>query len=155
MRDACGTGFPTCNNFPVVRRSVVATAVPHTIRIGDQAIVAFDLSDIGPAARVALRGRLDAAGVAQIEQKLLAEIASSAKHTVVDLAGVSFISSLGIRMLLGAAETLKPVRASLVLYGAQPLVAESLNLVVKQLLALVGDESQALALLAERDADRK
>lgn len=68
---------------------------------------------------------------------------------------MGFISSLGIRMLLGAADALRPRRATLVLYGAQPLVAESLNLVVKQLIALVSDETQALELLAGRDAERK
>lgn len=115
----------------------------------------FELTDIDAATKLVLRGRLDGAGVAQIEQRLLACIASSAKHTVVDLAGVSFISSLGIRMLLSAVETLRTRQATLVLYGAQPLVAESLDLVVKQLIAIVGEESQALALLAAHDADRR
>lgn len=125
------------------------------MRAGRLAIVEFEFTDIGAAAKVVLHGRLDAAGVGQIEQRLLATVASHARNTVVDLGDVAFISSLGIRMLLGAAEALKPGRATLVLYGAQPLVAESLNLVVKQLIALVGDETRALELLAERDAERK
>lgn len=114
----------------------------------------FELTDIGIATKLVLRGRLDGAGVAQIEQRLLDGIAAAARNTIVDLAGVSFISSLGIRTLLSAAEALRTMRASLVLYGAQPLVAESLNLVVKQLIPLVSVESQALQLLAARDADR-
>lgn len=114
----------------------------------------FELSDIGAAAKVALRGRLDAPGVDRIEARLLSGIVATGKHTVVDLAGVSYISSLGIRMLLGAAEALRPNHAAIILYGAQPLVAESLNLVVKQLIPLVDDESQALERLAVRDADR-
>lgn len=115
----------------------------------------FELTDLGAATQVTLRGRLDAPGAGRIEQRLLEAIAASGKNTLVDLAGVSFISSLGIRLLLSAADALRPRQAVLVLHGAQPLVAESLNLVVKQLIPVASDASQALALLAARDADRR
>jgi anti-sigma B factor antagonist len=108
----------------------------------------FQLDDVGGAIRVALSGRMDAAGVDRIEPRLLAGIVHGGKNVAVDLAGVDFVSSLGIRMLLGAAKALQPRSAKLVLYGARPLVAESLNLAVKGLIPLVADESQALALLA-------
>jgi anti-sigma B factor antagonist len=109
--------------------------------------VEYVLSESGAVTKVALHGRLDAPSVDRIEAGLLASIVAGDRSAMVDLAGVTFVSSVGIRMLLGATEALRQRRARLVLYGAQPLVAESLNLVIKQLIPLVDTESQARALL--------
>jgi anti-sigma B factor antagonist len=107
----------------------------------------YELSKNGGVTKIALRGRLDAPSVERIEADLLASIEAGDRSAMVDLADVTFVSSVGIRMLLGATETLRRRHARLVLYGAQPLVAESLNLVIKPLIPLVDTESQALALL--------
>ena len=106
---------------------------PQAFGQGDQGVVEFEVSDIGAAVKVALHGRLDAPSVDRIETSLLASIVPGGKHTVVDLAGVTFVSSLGVRMLFSATQALRLRQAKLVLYAAQPLVAESLNLVIKQI----------------------
>ncbi|HVA13176.1 MAG TPA: STAS domain-containing protein [Stellaceae bacterium] len=53
-----------------------------------------------------LRGRLDVAGAAAIELKFNAT-AGAKRALVVDLSGVSFIASMGMRLLLIAGKTVK------------------------------------------------
>jgi len=76
---------------------------------------------------VSLSGRLDLPGVQAIELKFLAQTASRRKPAVVDLSGVSFISSMGIRMLLSAAKNLKPAGAKLVALAPSEVVEEALR----------------------------
>ncbi len=52
---------------------------------------------------VALRGRLDTAGAAQIDLAFTAAVATRRLPAIVDLSGVEFISSMGIRMLISVA----------------------------------------------------
>ena len=106
-------------------------------------------ADIGAALKISLSGRLDTAGVDAGEAGFRAAILPAARPTLVDLAAVSFISSLGVRMLLGVAHALRQSGAALVLYAAQPLVAESLARVIGQVIPIVPDEPAALALLQE------
>jgi len=54
---------------------------------------------------IALRGRLDLQGVNAIEPKFTAT-AGSRSSLIVDLAGVTYIASMGMRMLLLAGKTI-------------------------------------------------
>ena len=81
----------------------------------------------GDYAHVALSGRLDVDGVRSIEAKFSAAISSKGKPAIVDLTECSFLSSLGMRMLLGAAKALRAKGSKLVLYNPQPLVLEALQ----------------------------
>lgn len=76
---------------------------------------------------VALVGRLDLAGVQAVELKFNAQIASRKVSGIVDLSGVTFIASLGMRMLLTAAKTIKANGGKLVVVKPQPLVEEALK----------------------------
>jgi anti-anti-sigma factor len=76
---------------------------------------------------VALVGRLDLAGVQAVELKFNAQVASRKVASIVDLSGVTFIASLGMRMLLSAAKTLKANNVKLVVVKPQPLVEEALK----------------------------
>jgi len=65
---------------------------------------------------------------------------------VVDLTGVSFIASLGIRMLLGTARALDRYGAKLALYGANDEVMEIIETTaLTEIIPVVGTEDEAVA----------
>lgn len=103
----------------------------------------------GPVTRVALAGRLDAAGADQIGIRFTAATASAARPAIVDLSQVGFVASMGIRLLISSARALDTKGFKLVLFGAQPHVEEVLlDAAVDQIVPLVADEAAALALAA-------
>jgi len=77
---------------------------------------------------LALAGRLDLAGVQQIEMAFTVQTATRKKPTIVDVAEVTYLSSLGVRMLLGAAKALHGHGHKLVLLNPQPMILEVLQL---------------------------
>ena len=107
----------------------------------------YEITPVGAVTRLCLRGRLDSANVEAMHSQVLDAIVPLGRHTVVDLSAVSFVASLGVRMLISATHALRQQNANVVLYGAPPLVAESLNLVIKQIIPMVATEQEALALL--------
>jgi len=108
----------------------------------------MQMTELGNAARVALVGRLDTSGVDRIETRFTASVVPLGRNTAVDLSGVTFVSSMGLRMLIGTARSLNLKKAKLVLFGAQPLVKESLDHAsLGEVIPIVADETQALALL--------
>jgi anti-anti-sigma factor len=80
----------------------------------------------GGALRIALNGRLDAAGAEGIEAALSAALGDAEGDALIDLAGVSFVGSLGIRLLISEARRVARRGRRLVVCGAQPSVAEVL-----------------------------
>ncbi|MGS0758120.1 STAS domain-containing protein, partial [Roseateles sp. GG27B] len=54
----------------------------------------------GTTVCIRLEGRLDAAGADQIGLRFTAGTASKGRNTMIDLAGVPFIASMGIRLLI-------------------------------------------------------
>jgi anti-anti-sigma factor len=98
--------------------------------------------------RVALRGRLDTPGVDAIETRFNAALLPRAKNAIVDLSEVSFLSSMGLRMLLTAAKGLQRSGARLVLVSSRPLVDEALrHTALHELIPVVADVPAAAALL--------
>jgi len=84
---------------------------------------------------VLLIGRLDTPGVDEIETPLTAHLAPRVARATIDLSQVTFVGSGGIRMFITIARALGRRGGKLVLYGAQPLVAQvfdttSLNTIV-------------------------
>ncbi len=75
---------------------------------------------------VQLDGRLDMAGSMEIEEELLAVVTSNTM-VVIDLAGVTFLASMGLRCLILAAKTVQSRSGQLALARPQPLVAEVLR----------------------------
>lgn len=97
--------------------------------------------------RVALDGRLDAAGTGAIELQLTASIAPAERHVVLDLAAVPFVSSLGIRLLLTLARTLRRRGRHLVIANVQPAVMTVFETVaLATLIPIAADEAEALRL---------
>jgi anti-anti-sigma factor len=76
--------------------------------------------------RLALKGRLDSAGVDRIETRLNAALAHDA-HGVVDLSGVTFLASMGVRMLISGAKMLNRRGKRMVLIAPRPLVDQALR----------------------------
>lgn len=108
----------------------------------------LQMIDLGTASKIALQGRLDTPGVDQIETRFTASVVPLGKHALIDLSGVTFISSMGIRMLIGTARSLNFKKAKMIVFGAQPLVKESLDHVsLSDVIPVVATEAQALELL--------
>ena len=98
--------------------------------------------------KIGLRGRLDTPGVGAIETRFATSAAR--RDAVVDLSGVTFLASMGIRMLISAARSLKLSGHKLVLFGANALVNEVLeNAGLAQIMLIAADENTALQLLAK------
>ena len=98
--------------------------------------------------RLVLTGRLDAAGTETVESGFSAAIGRAARDTVVDMTGVSFVGSLGIRMLIAGARQAGRAGRRLVIFGAQPAVTEIFTTVaLDDLIPVVADEAAALARL--------
>ncbi|MBX9596491.1 MAG: STAS domain-containing protein [Roseomonas sp.] len=110
----------------------------------------FDVVEINDQAnRIVLTGRLDSGTVGAVEIPFTATIAASGRSAVLDLTALEFLSSLGIRLLLSAARVVSRRGGKVVLFGAQPMVAEVLAaMALDQVLPLVATEDEALARLA-------
>jgi anti-sigma B factor antagonist len=81
------------------------------------------IDDQGPTARVALAGRLDIAGADAIALPL-ATLSGAKQSIVIDMAGVTFIASIGLRHLVSAAKALARRGGSIKLVNANPVVVE-------------------------------
>lgn len=99
--------------------------------------------------RLVLKGRLDAAGTEQVEAAFTAQVRGAAGDSLVDLSAVSFVGSLGIRMLIAAARGADRAGRRMVIFGAQPAVAEVFQTTaLDDLIPVATDEAAALARLA-------
>jgi anti-anti-sigma factor len=102
--------------------------------------------------RITLTGRLDTSGVDRIETRLIAALVPGANNAVLDLSQVEFIASMGIRMLIAAARTLKTRQAVLAICGAQDQVRQVFDTVaLSQVIPIYSTEAEALLTLAPRD----
>ncbi|GAC1453155.1 MAG: hypothetical protein PVSMB6_06920 [Steroidobacteraceae bacterium] len=77
--------------------------------------------------KVSLTGRLDTPGVDRTETLLTAHLVPRGARAIIDLSQVEFLGSGGIRMFITIARALGRRGGKLVLYGAQPLVAQVLE----------------------------
>jgi len=94
---------------------------------------------------IELNGRLDTLGVDRVETRFTAASVASHKHALVDLSAVSFISSMGVRMLVAAARAMQQGGHRLALFGAPGLVLETLeNVALDRLMPLSGSQDEAL-----------
>jgi anti-anti-sigma factor len=109
----------------------------------------MESSDINATTRVVrLSGRLGSPEVDKLEIPFTAMTAAAGKHALVDLSAVTFIGSMGIRMLISAARAMQRKGLTLVLFGAQEMVQEVLDQVsLGDIIPLVADEQAALAQL--------
>jgi anti-anti-sigma factor len=107
----------------------------------------IDKTDLGNAVtRLKLAGRLDINGAAMVEIPL-SLAAKNCQRLVIDMAGVSYVSSLGVRHLVMASKILGRDGGKLVLFQVTEPVAEILTTMgITDIIPLTASESAALAL---------
>jgi anti-sigma B factor antagonist len=104
------------------------------------------ITDLSGVTKAAFSGRLDTANVNQFEASFIARIVPMAQPTVIDLTNVTFIASLGIRMLLSAARVISRGGAKFVMYGATPAVMDIIETTaLSDIIPVHGSEADALA----------
>ena len=96
--------------------------------------------------RIALAGRMDSAGTEKIDMRFTGLTATRPALIVVDLSQVSFLASIGIRMLLSNAKALSRRGGRMALAGPPPMVEEVLKLAgIDSLIPLYADVGSACA----------
>jgi anti-sigma B factor antagonist len=109
----------------------------------------IEIEDLpGQRAKVALSGRLDSSGAIEIELPFNA-VATEKRAVVVDLSGVTMLSSSGVRVLLVGAKLCAAKGGKLVILCPEGDVTKVLRIARFDALApIVTSESAALAALA-------
>lgn len=108
----------------------------------------MQFTEVGGVTKAVLEGRLDSLSVGEVETRFVAHIVPKEQPAVVDLTEVSFIASLGIRMLLGTARALSRHGAKLAMYGANGDVMEIIETTsLTEIIPVVDTEAEALALV--------
>jgi len=77
------------------------------------------------AVLIALNGRMDIQGAAAVDVRFAA-VSAANKAVVVDMAGVSFMASMGLRTLILGAKSMRSKAGRMVLWRPQPMVEEVL-----------------------------
>jgi len=103
----------------------------------------------GPLTCARLQGRLDAAGADRVGVRFTAAVAAQARDAVIDLSGVSFVASMGLRLLISTARSLSLKGHRMVLFGANGDVQGVLeDAALDQIMPVASTEAEALAVLA-------
>jgi anti-anti-sigma factor len=106
------------------------------------------MTEIDGVTRVALDGRLDTAGVSAIELTFTAMIVPGGRRAIVDLAAVSFLASLGVRMFISTARAAAGKGGRVVFFAATPAVAEIIDTMgLAEIIDVVGSEAEAMAMV--------
>jgi anti-anti-sigma factor len=97
---------------------------------------------------VGLRGELDSQGVQEVETKFNATICPPGHNAIVDFSEVTFLASLGLRMLVAAAKVLAARGARMVISSPQEMVRESLvGASLDEIIPLVDNQEDARRIL--------
>lgn len=83
----------------------------------------------GDVFRIAPEGRLDAVTVPAVEAVLNEHVEAGHSRLVIDLSGVTYVSSSGLRALLSARRRARAGGGDVVLCGMQPRVREIFEMV--------------------------
>jgi anti-anti-sigma factor len=86
----------------------------------------IDVHDAGATATMTLTGRLDLSG-AEVVAMPLATLSGSKSDLAVDMAGVTFISSMGLRHLVSAAKEMRRRGGRFVLLNPNAAVTEIID----------------------------
>lgn len=99
---------------------------------------------------LSLTGRLDLEGTEEIESEFATATSASPESVIVDLRGVPFLASLGMRMFVTAARGLRSRDLKLVLLKPQEAVRAALDVAgLSQLLLIADDEADARRLASD------
>jgi len=102
----------------------------------------------GGIMRITLDGRLDIEGAQKIDLKMNV-IAGSAQRLILDLSGVTFLGSMGLRSIVVPAQAIKRRGGKMILFKPSPMVDEVLRAAnIPTLVPVCHDMETALAALA-------
>ncbi len=106
----------------------------------------LDQSDLpGGITKVRLSGSLDIAGAGEIEAPFAA-ISSTRDKVIVDFTGVTFLASIGIRILVKAARAIGGRKGRLVVFNPTPDARKVLRSTgLDSIVPVVADEAAAVA----------
>ncbi|MEM8619537.1 MAG: STAS domain-containing protein [Actinomycetota bacterium] len=94
---------------------------------------------------VALAGKLDIAGLHEVDVPFHGLTAAQQRPAIIDLSGLDYIASLGMGMLISCARSLERRGAPMVLYGARGPVDEALRATaIDQIITMVDSEAAAV-----------
>jgi anti-sigma B factor antagonist len=94
--------------------------------------------------KVVLTGRIDIAGAQEIDLPMNV-VGGSRKAVVIDLSGVEFMASMGLRSLIACANFIRRKGGKIVVTGPRPEVAEVINVMgVHELIPVYGTETGAI-----------
>jgi anti-anti-sigma factor len=97
-----------------------------------------------------MNGRLDMTGSGEIDLRFTALTTTDSTSIVVDMGGVDFIASIGMRLLLICAKAKKSRGGKMVLVNLQPMVMEALETAgIDTLISILPDVSAALITLQD------
>jgi len=103
----------------------------------------------GEVTKINLSGRMDIEGVSLIETKFAGMCATPRMAIVVDMSGVPYMSSIGIRALLMNAKAVSRRGGKFVLLSPEPNVKSVLTSSgIDQLITICGDLTEALTKVA-------
>ena len=107
-----------------------------------------DRTQDGSCVHVVLGGRLDLVGVGLVERAFTFATTARRLPVMVDVSEVTFLSSLGLGMMVGAARALARQGRRMVLVRPPPMIREILEAsVLQEILPVAADEDHARALL--------
>lgn len=100
---------------------------------------------VGDCVVVRLHGRLDRWTSADVESRLSSELGPPLPAIALDCTRLEYVSSAGLRVLLGAAKVQRAAGRTVALFGVQPMVREVFDMSgFSDFLAIVLDEPTAL-----------
>jgi anti-anti-sigma factor len=106
-------------------------------------IVIQDLD--GGVTKVVLSGRIDIAGAQEIDLPM-SVVGGAKKAVVIDLAGVEFLASIGLRSLVQCAKTVQVKGGRAVLLSPTPPVAEVIRFAgIDELIPIFDNDDEAVA----------
>ena len=105
------------------------------------------VKDSGPTAKLSLRGKLDIVGADEVAAPL-ATLSTTKTGLLIDMTGVTFLTSPGIRQLVNASKPLTRNGGRLVLLNPNEPVVDVLVVTgVRDLMTIVQSEADAAAAL--------
>jgi len=105
--------------------------------------------NIGDVVSLNFKGRLDASSAAQAEQAVQEFLGSGGRKLLIDLTGLEYISSAGLRVILIASKGIKRNSGKLALCGLAGNVRDVLDISgLAALFSVAEGEREAVALLA-------
>ncbi len=110
----------------------------------------FELINLDDACNlVRLVGRMDSSGVDGIETRFIAAVVAGDRNAVIDLSGVNFLASMGIRLFISNARAMNLKGRRIAVFGATEPVQSVLEAVaLDQIIPVTSNQQEALQALA-------